>query len=80
MEDASGNKLYQGAVVQIDPEHDPRFAGCFMLVTEPKSFGAMGFIQVPGDEGGQAYYRCPSKAMALIGGAMWWPRDCETET
>lgn len=30
-----------GDVVQIDPSHDERFGGCFMLVTDVKSWGAV---------------------------------------
>lgn len=58
-----------GDVVQIDPEHDPRFGGCFMVVTDPETWGATGFVQIPG--GGQAYYRCPSEHLHLIGRAEW---------
>lgn len=61
--------LRVGDVVQIDPEHGARFGGCFMIVTEPKSWGAQGYVQVPA--GGQAYYRCPTAAMVRIGTAEW---------
>lgn len=62
--------LEKGDVVQIDPDHDPTFGGCFMVVTEPKSWGAQGYIKVPGHEG-VAYYRCPNNAMHKIGKAEW---------
>ncbi|SIS99814.1 hypothetical protein [Achromobacter sp. MFA1 R4] len=44
-------------LVQLDPGKvgNPLFAGCVMVVTEPKSWGAQGYVQAPG--GGQAYYR-----------------------
>ena len=61
--------LAPGDVVQIDPEHDERFGGCFMQITEPKSWGAQGFVRVPG--GGNAYYRVPANAMTRIGRAEW---------
>lgn len=51
-------------VVQLSPECG-KFAGCFMVVTEPKSFGAQGFVQVPGQ--GQAYYRANFEQMDFIG-------------
>jgi len=35
--------LQSGDVVQISPAVT-MFAGCFMVVTEPKSFGAVGYI------------------------------------
>ena len=59
-----------GDVVQIDPAHDDRFGGCFMIVTEPKPWGAQGYCASPG-QSGLAYYRCPFAAMELIGRAEW---------
>jgi len=58
-----------GDVVQIDAEHDKRFGGCFMLVTEAKAWGAIGFVQIPGE--GQVFYRCLYEAMHRIGEAQW---------
>lgn len=52
------------------------FGGCFMLVTEPKTFGAMGFVSVPTQRGrapGQAWYRAKWEEMELVGGATWAP-------
>ena len=60
--------LEVGNVVQINPEHDERFAACFMVVTEPKSWGAQGYIQVPGKQG-QAFYRCDFENMEYVGRA-----------
>jgi len=57
-------------VVQINPDHDERFGGCFMVVTEPKPWGAQGYVQIPGSKG-LAYYRCPSEAFVIIGPAVW---------
>jgi hypothetical protein len=52
--------LQKGEVVQISPEYpDPCFGGCFLVVTEPKSFGAMGYISGVGqtkDEPGGIYW------------------------
>lgn len=62
-------ELKIGDVVQISPEHDERFGGCFMQVTEPKSFGAQGFVKGP--ESGNYYYRCKFENMELIGKAEW---------
>lgn len=63
--------LNVGDVVQLNPEKagNPAFAACFMTVTEPKGFGAQGYIQVPG--GGQAYYRAGWDEMEPIGVAEW---------
>ena len=56
-------------VVQIDPAHDDIFGGCFLLVTEKKSWGVQGFVHIPG--GGDAYYRCPFDCLEYIGPAAW---------
>ena len=64
----------KGQVVQIDPDHDETFGACFMVISEPKAWGAQGYVQIPGkteDQRGQAYYRCPTEAMHLIGKAEW---------
>lgn len=60
-----------GDVVQLDPEKvgNPAFAGCMMVITEPKSWGAQGYVQVPGS--GQAYYRAKTEEMAFVGRAVW---------
>lgn len=62
-----------GDVFQIHPDHDKIFGGCFMLVTEPKSWGAQGYFEIPGK--GRAYYRCEYENMDYIGKAAWIPKD-----
>ena len=57
-----------GDVVQLSPSLD-LFAACFMVVTEPKSWGAQGYVRVPG--GGNAYYRAKAEDMELVGKAVW---------
>jgi len=64
-------------VVQLAPPdtHNLAFAGCFMTVTAPKPFGAMGYVQAlgaDGQPGGQAYYRARWEEMKLIGQAQWF--------
>lgn len=74
--------LSPGDVVQIDPASGGFFGGCFMLVTEPKPFGAQGFVSVPGARGeppGSAYYRAKWEEMEYIGRAAWAPAP-EVET
>ncbi len=61
--------LSPGSVVQIDPAHDERFGGCFMQVTELKSWGVQGFVKVPA--GGMAFYRVPFAGIEYIGEAIW---------
>jgi hypothetical protein len=69
--------LHIGDVVQIDPAHDERFGGCLMMVTEPKSWGAQGFISTPAHSG-RYYYRCKFEHMEYVGATSWVPQD-ETE-
>ena len=66
--------LEHGDVIQIDPEHDSRFGGCLMMVTEPKPWGAQGFVAIPDADGPQnAYYRCNFADMEYVGRAAWAP-------
>jgi hypothetical protein len=50
------------------------FAGCIMIVTEPKLWGAQGYVQALGTNGerdGQAYYRAKWDEMEVVGKAEW---------
>lgn len=80
MEASEGLRV--GDVVQLDPtvhaasEESPGgfFAGCFMLVTEVKSWGAQGFVSIPTERGkppGAAYFRSPWSQMEKVGRAAW---------
>lgn len=69
-------KLEPGMVVQLDPEKvgNPMFGGCMMTVTEPKTWGAQGYVQALGNNGkmgGQAYYRAKWEEMEFVGQAVW---------
>jgi len=71
--------LEPGDVVQLDPEkvRSKAFAGCFMVVTEPKAWGAQGYIQPIGERlgtpgVGQAYYRAQWDEMQPTGGTAVW--------
>ena len=68
-------ELKNGDVVQINPEiKDSFFAGCLMVVTEPKSFGAQGYVKIPGKRGEQprhAYCRIKFEDMEFVGHAVW---------
>ena len=51
------------------------FAACLMVVTEPKSWGAQGYVQGLGENGkqvGQAYYRATWEEMEATGGKAPW--------
>ena len=58
-----------GDVVQIRPNERENFGGCFMVVEEVKSWGLMGYCQVPA--GGVAYYRVRAPDYYRIGRAEW---------
>lgn len=51
------NQIQKFDVVQLNEKVDPMFVGCFMTVTEVKDWGVQGYIQIPGENAGQAYYR-----------------------
>lgn len=63
------SELEIGDVVQIDPQADPVFGGALMMVTEPKSWGAQGFVH--GLDRGSAFYRCKFENMEFVGKASW---------
>jgi len=68
--------LEVGMLVQLSPETvgNPMFTGCIMVVTEPKAWGAQGYVQALGEDGkpgGQAYYRARWEEMELVGNAEW---------
>lgn len=68
--------LKEGSVVQLNPEtcKNQMFAGCFMVVTESKTFGAQGYVTALGENGnpgGQAYYRATWEEMEVVGQAEW---------
>lgn len=65
-----------GTLVQLNPviTRNPMFAACIMVVTEPKEWGAQGYVQSLGEdgkEGGQAYYRAKWEEMEVVGRAEW---------
>ena len=65
--------LKVGDIVQLNPEtcRNRMFAGCLMTVSEPKSWGAQGYVQALGQDGkpgGQAYYRAKWEEMERTGG------------
>jgi len=51
------------------------FAGCMMVVSEPRGFGAQGYVQMTGENGmpgGQAYYRAAWEEIEQTGGKAPW--------
>jgi len=68
--------LRKGDIVQLDPNkvENLAFSGCFMVITDPKPWGAQGYVQDIGTSsqpGGLAYYRAKWEEMELIGHAEW---------
>ena len=69
-------ELKEGQIVQLNPDTvgNPMFAACLMIVTEPKPWGAQGYVQSLGEAGmpgGQAYYRAKWEEMEVVGHAEW---------
>lgn len=63
------NQLWrEGDVIQIDPASSEVFGELFLVVTEVKNFGAVGYIQ--GMEG-KYYYRLSYEHGVRIGQAKW---------
>jgi hypothetical protein len=72
----SAIEVEEGDLVQLNPNtvRNTMFAGCIMVITEPKEWGAQGYVQGLGlDEkpGGQYYYRAKWEEMELVGRATW---------
>lgn len=69
------NTLEEGDLVQLAPTvSNPMFAGCIMVVTEPKAWGAQGYVQALGENGkpgGHAYFRAKWEEMEPCGRAVW---------
>jgi hypothetical protein len=54
-------------VVQLNEKVDPMFVGCFMTVTDIKDWGVQGYVQIPGESAGQAYYRAKTGTFDWVG-------------
>ena len=71
------SELTPGRLVQLDPrtEGNKAFAGCIMVVTKCKEWGAQGYVQALGEKydvpGRQAYYNANWEDMELVGHAKW---------
>ena len=67
-----------GDVVQLNPEttENKAFAGCFMVISEVKTWGVQGYVQSLGDTrdkmGGQAYIRANFGSFESTGGRAVW--------
>lgn len=68
-------ELVQGDVVQLNPETQEDWGGKLMIVTEPKSWGAQGYV-LEHPEGactykGRAYRRVSWEHMEYVGHLHW---------
>jgi hypothetical protein len=77
-------ELVIGEVVQLNPEtvKNKAFAGCFLIVTEPKAFGCQGYVEALGSDQvcsflERAYYRPTWDEMEVIGMAEWMRKDSD---
>jgi hypothetical protein len=84
------SELEPGQIMQLDPEktRNQAFRAQLLVVTEPKSFGAQGYIMwdhpMPDDvmrlaETGRAYYRATWEEMEPTGGTIVWEREDEAD-
>lgn len=70
--------LFEGTIIQLNPgtTRNRAFAGCLMIITEVRQWGAQGYVQALGDNrdesGGQAYYRAKWEEMEMTGGSAVW--------
>jgi hypothetical protein len=62
-----------GDVLQINPEHDKLYGGCFFIVTEIKEEFVSGFIKLGG--GKEVSYMCQPNMGDFIGSAVWMPEE-----
>ena len=70
-------ELKIGEIVQLNPltTLNPMFRGCMLIVTDPKPWGAQGYVQGLGENeeiGGQYYYRAKWEEMEQTGGMTVW--------
>lgn len=77
-----GTPLQKGDLVQLIPVcvGNPMFGACIMVITEPKPWGAQGYVQMTGKNGkigGQAYYRAKWEEMETTGGQVAWVQTDE---
>jgi hypothetical protein len=78
-------KLEVGEIVQLRPDTcgNKMLGGCLMVVTEPKNFGAQGYVQMGGKNGeigGQSYYRASWEEMDETGGHSPWRLSGDLES
>jgi len=58
--------LEKGCIVQITDESDPWFP-CLLIVDEVKSWGIQGYLTIPPNATGNAYYRIENGKFEFVG-------------
>ncbi len=71
--------------MNTNPEtcRNQNFGACFLVVTDPRPWGAQGYVQIIGSNdrpGGLAYYRARWEEIELIGAAEWIAASLAGET
>ena len=62
-------QIKKGDIVQIIEELD-KWYPCLLIVSEVKTWGIQGYITIPGDDGGNAFYRIPNDHFEKVGSAV----------
>lgn len=60
-----------GDVVQINPDSDEVFGGCFLIVEEVKPWGFQGYTEIPGKDRGIFHYRVNREDCSRVGPSFW---------
>lgn len=66
-------EIKENSVVQINENGPEGWIGCFVQVSEVKSWGIQGWVQIP--EGGAAYIRLKEDTYDYIGTAIMIPGE-----
>lgn len=69
-------KVSVNSVVQVNESGPDPFVGCFILVTEVRSYGVQGFPPIPGGAG-RAYVNLDWHQFEYIGDADLVPQEKE---
>ena len=65
--------MKKNSVVQINENGPEGWIGCFVQVSEIKTWGIQGWVEIP--KGGSAYIRLKSKEFDYIGEALLTKQD-----
>jgi hypothetical protein len=71
----SKEDVKENSVVQLNENAAEGWVGCFLQVSEVKSWGVQGWVQIP--KGGSAYLRPTWEQMDYIGEAVLTPKPNE---